>query len=831
MRGRLQKALFSIAFAALLAFSAGAQSAAGAQLDGEKDSVRVLILNNFPPQFVSTPDGPSGLAVEMMQEVVRRASLDIEFVTVNSWKEVFPPMRDGTVDVLSNMGISEARRKIVDFTDPYEVFDIKLFVRADTQGIETLDDLNGRALGIQQTNVLSNGLINSGKYNIKIYPSFKEAFLGLLSGEIDAVPAPTEPFLLIARAAQLDTKIQFVGPSLREVKRAFAVPKGRTELRDRLNNALVEFKRTDEYQALLTKWYGASTPYWTPIKISTLAGAILVMLVLTMVLWRYKTVVSLNRRITSSEERFRSFAEASADWLWETDEEHRFSFISDEGIVHASTGLMKKNIIGHKRTYFVKNDLAQFPDKWAKYHADLDAHRPFKGFEYSIYTPQGDVREFSVRGTPVFDADGAFKGYRGVASDITGRKIELAALANAKGLLEQAERLGGLGHWEIYLSSGELYWSDEIYRIHGLEVGTPISVIDAIEYYHPDDRDIVSECIRRAIEEKENFEFELRILRSDGELRTVHTVGVVRMKPSGEVASIFGVFHDVTEQKLIDKELLDYRDHLERLVAERTDEVVEKAAQLEVALESEKKYSVLQQEFVSLVSHELRTPLSIIDGTSQRILRHKGKMLPEQLTERVTKIRRGVSRMVKLIDATLYASRLDAGKIKLETRPTNLIKMINAVSNRQMEISGAHKIGLELNNLPDQIIADSKLLEHVFSNLLSNAVKYSPDDHQIEVKGGTEEEQVWVSVTDQGIGIPREDVQYMFGRYFRAENATGISGSGIGLNICKQFVEMHGGTIELDTTEGQGSTFTVRLPINAISERVSESHVPMEMSV
>jgi len=258
------------------------------------------------------------------------------------------------------------------------------------------------------------------------------------------------------------------------------------------------------------------------------------------------------------------------------------------------------------------------------------------------------------------------------------------------------------------------------------------------------------------------------------------------------------------------------------LVAERTDEVEEKAAQLEAALESEKKYSALQQEFVSHVSHELRTPLSIIDGTSQRILRHKGKMLPEQLTERVAKIRRGVRRMVKLIDATLYASRLDAGKIKLEARPTNLIEMIGDVRNRQMEISGAHKIRIELDDLPNQIVADPKLLEHVFSNLLSNAVKYSPDNAQIEVKGGTEGEQVWVSVTDQSIGIPRKDVPHMFGRYFRAENATGISGSGIGLNICKQFVEMHGGSIELDTTESQGTNFTVRLPINAIRERVSE---------
>lgn len=813
MSRRLQTGFFPMAFAVLLAFSAVFPAAA--QTDGEKNTIRVLILKNFPPQFVSTPKGPSGLAVEVFQEVARRASLDIEFVTVHTWGEVYAPLQNGTVDVLSSMGVSEARRKIVEFTEPYEVFDIKLFVRSETHDIETLEDLRGRTLGVQATNVLSKALIESGHYKIKAYPSFQEAFLGLLSGEVDAVPAPTSPFLLIARAARLDGSIRYVGPSLREVKRAIAVPKGRIELRDRLNRALVAFKRTDDYQALLTKWYGSPTPYWTPVKIGILIGAIFAIFAMSMGGWRYKSIVGLSRRIKDSEERFRDFAESSADWLWETDKEHRFSFISDEGNVHTSTGFRREHIIGKKRADFVDMDVERFPEKWRKHQADIDAHRPFKGLEYPIALPDGSVREFSVRGNPVFDADGVFNGYRGVASDITERNKGISALANAKGLLEQAERLAGIGHWVIYVDSGELYWSDEIYRIHGLTVGSPINVENAIDFYHPDDRAMVAEHVRRAIEEKEGHDFELRLIRSDGVVRTVHSVCVVRLKPNGDVDSIFGVFHDVTEQKLIDKELFDYRDHLERLVAARTDEVEEKAAQLEAALESEKKYSALQQEFVSLVSHELRTPLSIIDGTSQRLLRHKGEITSEQLIERVTKIRRGVGRMVRLIDATLYASRLDAGKIDLEVTPINLIEMVEAISKRQMEISGSHEIRLDLDDLPSRIVADAKLLEHVFTNLLSNAVKYAPDAPLIEIKGRTEGEEALVSVKDQGIGIPSDDLPHMCERYFRAENAKGISGSGIGLNICRQFVEMHGGSIALDSTEGQGSTFTVRLPIGS----------------
>jgi len=154
-------------------------TAVQAEHSSSSESIRVIILKNFPPQFVTTPEGPSGLAVEMMREVAKRASLDIEFVTLDSWKEVYEPLKNGTVDAISNMGISVARNKIVEFTDPYEVFDIKILVRSENNNIETIDDLKGGLLGEQATNVLTKGLVKSGVYQIRQYSSFKLALLGL----------------------------------------------------------------------------------------------------------------------------------------------------------------------------------------------------------------------------------------------------------------------------------------------------------------------------------------------------------------------------------------------------------------------------------------------------------------------------------------------------------------------------------------------------------------------------------------------------------------------------------------------------------------------------
>lgn len=278
-----------------------------------------------------------------------------------------------------------------------------------------------------------------------------------------------------------------------------------------------------------------------------------------------------------------------------------------------------------------------------------------------------------------------------------------------------------------------------------------------------------------------------------------------------------GTSTDISKRVKAENELLQHRENLEKLVHERTKEVEEKAHQLELALESEKKYSTLQQQFVSLVSHEFRTPLSIIDGTTQRIIRTRDDIAPDQLMERGKKIRNAVSRMISLIDATLYASRLEEGKIEMNAEDCPLKDVIREVCENHEDISQLHEIKQDLSALPQSIHADTTLLENVFTNILSNAIKYSPTASQINVRGWTEGDHVKVSVQDHGIGISTDDLEHMFERYFRAKTAAGIVGTGIGLSISREFIAMHGGTIEVSSVQGEGSTFTVMLPIKGIN--------------
>ncbi|MBF0249494.1 MAG: PAS domain-containing sensor histidine kinase [Alphaproteobacteria bacterium] len=251
----------------------------------------------------------------------------------------------------------------------------------------------------------------------------------------------------------------------------------------------------------------------------------------------------------------------------------------------------------------------------------------------------------------------------------------------------------------------------------------------------------------------------------------------------------------------------------ENSLREKNRDLTLKTQELERALESEKNYTALQAKLVALISHEFRTPLAIIDGGAQRIARQGGQESREKLIERSTKIRFAVSRLVELIDTILLSSRIEEHGVPFNPERFRLREDLMSMCRQQAEISPDHEIVADLDGLPDVIEGDPKLLRHVFQNLLSNAVKYSPKARNVEIDGVTRGRFAVVTVRDFGVGIPTDEIPNMFRRFYRARTAEGIPGTGIGLNVCKEFVDMHGGAISVESAEGEGSTFTVSLPI------------------
>jgi signal transduction histidine kinase len=245
----------------------------------------------------------------------------------------------------------------------------------------------------------------------------------------------------------------------------------------------------------------------------------------------------------------------------------------------------------------------------------------------------------------------------------------------------------------------------------------------------------------------------------------------------------------------------------------------------EAALQHEREVSRLHRAFTSVVSHQFRTPLSIIDASSQRMLRRGAAMSTEEVATRVSKIRNAVQRLTRLMESTLNAARLEEGEITFRPRPCHLRGLIQSVCENQPEEDRGRIVCL-LEDLPELVSADSVLLEQAVQNLLSNALKYSGLETAVTIRGLEAGGDVIISVQDHGIGIPADEIGFVSERFFRARTAEGIPGTGIGLNFVSQIMALHGGRCEVQSVEGNGSTFTLRWPHKQLEQSfVSEGEL------
>ena len=255
-----------------------------------------------------------------------------------------------------------------------------------------------------------------------------------------------------------------------------------------------------------------------------------------------------------------------------------------------------------------------------------------------------------------------------------------------------------------------------------------------------------------------------------------------------------------------------YRAHLEDAVEERTIELTSQNAKMKAVLDKERELSSLQRQFVSMVSHEYRTPLAIIDLAAQRVAR--GSVPADRVPESCQKIRNAVRRMTDLLESTISLAKIDEGGIKLQLDDVDISSLIRELCETQAETQTTQSIGLEIDALPETVTGDATLLRQAFSNLVGSAVKYSAEAENVWVTGHQTDDQIVVSIRDAGVGIPPEELPHLFEHFARGANTMGISGIGIGLYLARYFVELHGGSIEADSALGEGSTFTVRLPIS-----------------
>lgn len=404
-------------------------------------------------------------------------------------------------------------------------------------------------------------------------------------------------------------------------------------------------------------------------------------------------------------------------------------------------------------------------------------------------------------------------GWISTHEDITERRKTQKSLEESQEFLSIAFRATPVAMAIAEIADGGLIevneaWSEMLG--YSYEEALASSALKLCIWLNADDR---IRFVRQIIEEGTVRGFETKYCTKDGR--------VLDVLLSGESAEMNGkqrllvTSHDITNQKITEKEIIDHRDHLQEMVDIATVELKTKAEELEKSLNKERELNELQRQFVSMASHEFRTPLAIIDSTAQRLTKliKSNRLTPEDALERLDKIRSAVQRMATLMESTLRSAQMDEGKIKIEIAPCQFGNTVREVCLRQQEITKNHTISCHLSNIPEFIQADMGALEQVLTNLLTNAEKYSPITSEIEVKAYRQGHEVIVSVRDQGIGIDGDDLERIGERFFRAKTSTGIPGTGIGLNLSSKLLEMHEGSLHVTSEKMIGSTFFIHLPI------------------
>jgi PAS domain S-box-containing protein len=232
------------------------------------------------------------------------------------------------------------------------------------------------------------------------------------------------------------------------------------------------------------------------------------------------------------------------------------------------------------------------------------------------------------------------------------------------------------------------------------------------------------------------------------------------------------------------------------------------------ALENERELSDLRSRFTAIVSHEFRTPLGVIMSAIELLRNYHDRLDPDRRGDLFEDIHTATSRMGDLMEQVLVLGGADAGKLAYTPEPMDLAAVCEKLIDESLSAT-VRKCPIETSFDPDLngATGSESLLRHIFSNLLSNAAKYSPAGTPVEFSVRRDAGHAVFTVRDRGIGIPAEDQPRMFEAFHRARNVTDIAGSGLGLLITKRCVELHGGSIGFESAAGEGTAFTVRLPV------------------
>lgn len=489
--------------------------------------------------------------------------------------------------------------------------------------------------------------------------------------------------------------------------------------------------------------------------------------------------------LRTSEERLRLLVSQADFILWSVDRDLKFTSSLGGGLY--ALGLEPNQVVnsGLNLYQFFQNDSPEF---WP-----LKAHLEALEGKSVTYENNWQDRIFQTQVSPQRDSNGDIVGCVGVAIDITDRKHAEMALRESEERQNKAQAVGHVGTWDWKPQSGELVWSDELYRILGF---SPREVIPTYELFlsfvHPGDREYLHNAVEKALHEKLSYNVDCRIFTKGGIEKTANAQGTVRYDEHDMPVQMLGTFQDITERKKIEKELQKYRSHLEELVAIRT-------AELETSNKELESYSYS-------IAHDLRSPLRAITGFSQILKAEAKDKLNAEDMEILERIVAAGKNMSELIDDILELSRITRTELHYEN--VDLSRMGNDIISRLRDSQPERNVQWQVQ---DNLVVrgDSRLLEVAMQNLIENAWKYSRNKQPAQVELGKlrQDKNTVYFVRDNGVGFDMQYENQLFKPFNRLHVSEEFEGTGIGLATVLRVIQRHGGRVWAEGEVKKGATF------------------------
>jgi len=484
--------------------------------------------------------------------------------------------------------------------------------------------------------------------------------------------------------------------------------------------------------------------------------------------------------LEDSEELFRAYVETANDMVYAVNLERKLTFINPYG--RRLLGCSGDEWQGRSYLDFIA---PKFREATARAFDNLVQTGELKDFEFAIVDRDGREIEMEVNGRLLY-RHGRLVGGLGIARDITERKQFERQLQMFRKAVESAYDSAAI----VDLKGNIIYANPAAERMFG-RPDDSLAGKNATTFFPEDAQTSLEWPMGQAIEG--GWSGEVICQRPDGErFPALVSAGPVPGE-SGSIAAVSLICRDITSQKAIQAELAAKNIELERA-------------------------SRLKSEFLANMSHELRTPLTSILGFSSLLQQQIfGPLNPKQLVY-VQRLHHSGEHLLNLIKDVLDLSKVEAGKVKLDIAPVPIVQLCEETLSLVSEQLRNRRLTMQ-TSIPKNIgmlMADELRVRQMLLNLLSNAIKFSPQGGEIGMEARTQAGFVQITVWDRGIGIPEEKQKLLFQPFQQLDSSLERrhQGTGLGLALTRQFAELHGGTVSCQSKEGEGSRFTISLPLN-----------------